>query len=445
MDDKQAFKILNSKKGDKEEAINLLQNHGLIKKFPIPFSPQSRDNSFYIYTGPKTGLTNMQEFMRVGATALPLIPKEKLKDYQTAFMNTLRHFPEYKRSSTDRDKTPDGKAISYVAGGFAAFGNPASFHNPFVRNLRIKAYKVVREFLYDYFSSLYREQLDYVDKKLKFEMLFDRMMYRRAGQKGPDEAWHRDVMKTFQIMPEDEIYGGWINIDSKPQYFSFIPGSHLTFISYELQDGFAEIEKALTNYKDDNKKQILTKDEIKDIMKKVSTSKYMIEVPPGHIIIFPQYILHEVVSKPKDYNMMRVFTGWRVTKSSKSIYVAKDETDLLNDIIDNQQVPQLPGGMIPPIYAANHLMYNQSKPFDLGEGVKRTLPEWCQETFVQQALVEKINGTSKTRYIVAHQEMRSLQEYNLQKYQAYSSTERKLYLPTSFDTDLVIEDVKEIQ
>jgi hypothetical protein len=434
----QSFKILNTKKGNMEAAAAKLVQLNLIKKIHIPSNPKLGDNSFYVYKGPDGNFSNFEEFLRVGATTLPVIPPEKLAEYRQEFTKALHSFPEYKRSPTTKDKTPDGQPITYVAGGFAALGNPASFHNPFVRNLRIEAYSVVRKFLYNYFARLHAEHVD----KFKFEMLFDRMMFRRKGQQGPDEAWHRDVMKKHQIEDQDEIYGGWINLDSTDQYFSFIPGSHLSFSSYTLQDGFSEIKDILEKYKDDQQKRVISDDEVKKIMKEISDLKYRIKVPPGHVIIFPQYILHEVVGTKVDHNMMRLFVGWRVTTSSKSIYVDKSKVDLLDEIVDNQQVPQLPGGMIPPVFGSNHLMFYLNKPFDLGEGVKRTLSEWSSETFVLPALVDKINTKTKAPYTIVNQTMKSLKEYNLPLYQPYPYAEKRLYKPTAFDAEF---DVPKVQ
>lgn len=77
-------------------------------------------------------------------------------------------------------------------------------------------------------------------------MLWDRLCVRRKGDKMSGETAHRDVAK-FKL-PDDEIFGGWLNLDSWPdhiysglsilsmapnrredaasQHFRCLPGSH---------------------------------------------------------------------------------------------------------------------------------------------------------------------------------------------------------------------------
>ena len=65
------------------------------------------------------------------------------------------------------------------------------------------------------------------------------------------------------------------------------------------------------------------------------------------MVIFPQYIMYEVVATPAKTDMRRLFLGWRMTTS--------DESLLDNEkIMKNQEVVALPGGMIPPMYSSNH-------------------------------------------------------------------------------------------
>ena len=174
----------------------------------------------------------------------------------------------------------------YVLGGFAALGNPASFHNPFVRNLRQIALKAVLPL----FNKLDRKG------DVNLEVLPDRMMYRSSGQVPVKETWHRDVMSTNTAMniqtglqDGDEIYGGWINLDKKPQYLSCVPGSHLGVSLHNLKQGFVTIKK--------------------DYIDEINKYKYAFPIPPGHMVVFPQYLIHEVVAKKLDYTSMRLFTG----------------------------------------------------------------------------------------------------------------------------------------
>lgn len=352
-------------------------------------------------------LSEYERFMCLGATTIPLLNKEQLKKYQNEFMETLRDFPEYARNS-DNDK--NGNPISYVLGGFAAFGNPGSFHNPMSRKLRMLGFKAVKRFVEENITKVYPEG---IQRPTILQALSDRMMYRMKGQAPTAEAWHRDVMNTDRIKPIDEIYGGWINLDSVDQYFSFIPGSHLSETQYYLKEGFATLEKecerkyGLKNYP-------YTKESYKAILKITNNLKYRLTVPPGHIVIFPQYIMHEVVANPSTYNMMRQFTGWRLTTDNKPIYPL--------EMFEDQAVIPLPGGMIPPMYAKNHIMFFQEKQLTIHSGVKYNLSEWSVATFKPELLIRNAKGN----WIIPRH-MKSLKSTGLKMYPPYSPKEKSIY------------------
>lgn len=89
----------------------------------------------------------------------------------------------------------------YVLGGFAAFGNPASFHNSLLRKIRLKCREKAME-LFRIMSKNSRRHLS------RLEMLWDRFMFREKGQTPSDETWHRDVIPCNKIDEWDEVFGG---------------------------------------------------------------------------------------------------------------------------------------------------------------------------------------------------------------------------------------------
>ena len=352
---------------------------------------------------PMDGFDNYQKLKRVGVVTIPVIHPKKLTRYRQEFMDTLRNFPEYTRDPNGNpDLDTSGNPLVYVLGGFAALGNPASFHNKLVRKLRLKA----RSRLLPLFKAIvgnYNEPN--LSDNTKLQVLFDRMMFRLAGQKPVPESWHRDVMPQGSIEATDEVYGGWINLDEVPQYFSCIPGSHLGVRLSELTSGFATIP-------DDEKET-------------VGEYRHVYKVPPGHIVIFPQYILHEVVSKPNNYNMMRLFTGWRLTVSDNPLY-----SDL-DGILNKQAIVPIPGGMYPPMYAANHgsfYLHKRFKPIPTRDN-SVNLIEWSENTIKQVALVEKSPKSNKPSYKVVKRYMDSLQEYGFRMYLPYTDEEKSIYIP----------------
>jgi hypothetical protein len=352
-----------------------------------------------------------------GVAIIEVIREDELEEYQKMFHKAMSRFREYKIDPENPSFTSTGIPLVYSAGGFAAFANPSSFHNEFVRRLRIKAYSRTIPF----FTRLIRMFKDKRDLDMKIEILPDRMMFRRAGQAPTPEAWHRDVMINEQIGEDDEIFGGWINLDSHPQYFSFIPGSHLGVSIFGLETGFAVIK---------NKEGL-------------SDKKVRIEIPPGHILIFPQYLIHEVVANKSPHDMMRLFTGYRLTTLDTSIYMLpdpndkrktknKERRDMLNEILDNQAVPQLPGGMIPPMYSQHHQMSFLNNPFFLipnNNAARMTLIQWSDLTFDKKVIVTRVNGNTDKEYELVARHMKSLKEYGFKLYAPYSEAERKLYFP----------------
>src|SRR5580692_4103087 len=108
-----------------------------------------------------------------------------------------------------------------------------------------------------YFLSLEKANADQVSL---LEQLFDRMCIRRKGTQTSGENWHRDV--SAQSLPGDDIFGGWINLDvDRSQYFSCVPGTHVDRDASQTT-GFAKISED------------------------VGVGKEVIEIPPGHWIIF---------------------------------------------------------------------------------------------------------------------------------------------------------------
>jgi hypothetical protein len=278
----------------------------------------------------------LEQLTRYGVVIVPIIHSDNLSDYRNLFDREMLKFPEY-----------NGKPDLYTLGGFGALGNPGSFHNELVRELRILARKKIEPFFRRYIDNYNDEELR---NNYKLETLIDRMMTRNKGQAASAESWHRDVMPPNRIPDTDEIFGGWLNLDNEDQYFSCIPGSHLGIFPNKISSGFATMHS-------NQKKKIMKENpnitnkeleaEIKSRMKEVSKHKTKFVIPPGHMIIFPQYILHEVISSKAKQKMYRLFTGWRLTESDNSIMDYED-------ILGNQGIVPLPGGMKPPMYSKNH-------------------------------------------------------------------------------------------
>lgn len=274
-------------------------------------------------------------------------------------LQEVRNLPEFSVSTTPQD-------ISL--GGFCALGLPSTFHLPSVRKARQLAHPYVRDIL---------KQDGFL-----FEQLPDRLLVRPPGRKVAYESWHRDESKF--ALESDQIFGGWWNFDSCDQYFSCVPGTHTEVRGH---GGFAKIGDT-SNY-EKNKKKIV--------------------IPAGHIIIFYEHIVHEVLPSTAKDTLVRLFLGWRLTHSRESL----TDTRILRD----QGVVQIKSGQIPQIYSSYHL-------------TKRNLPILLRfaEKFREECKEKKT--IREVTYNIPHQKMRSLREYGLPLYPDYTEDELRMFLPS---------------
>jgi len=202
-------------------------------------------------------------------------------------------------------------------------------------------------------------------------------------------------------------YGGWINLDlHENQFFSCVPGSHNE--KFAEHNGFVKFSKEdMARYKFKERKQSIV-------------------CPPGHWIVFRQRIIHEIVAKPRDTVMRRLFVGFRTT-TKKSPAFKNDQ------IITKQGVPKLPSGQTPPMYAALHWTNWIDQ-----------LVKWSNETFDPKLLVTRERAGKKVTTIPRF--MSSLEELKLPMYPAYSAEEKALFSPArEFDVlDVNWDDLNDV-
>ena len=317
-----------------------------------------------------------QELFENGVAVVPVewVNKSVLKSFRSKFENTCDTFPEFIQPVKDKD---------YVLGGFNALGNPSSFHNHFVRDLRVwSMWSIV-------------PVLKHLANGRNIEQVVDRMLFRPHKQKTTRETYHRDEAEN--ALPDDDIFGGWWNIDSVDQYFSCVPKTHKLVNKHR---GFAAIKN---------------KNEIAEYEK----TKVLVKIPPGHIMIFYEKLVHEIVPKPAPVNgMIRLFLGWRLTHSKESLFT----NDTLLDALKNQSVMKLKSGQTPPMYAKLHWTNWRKKIVDFSTQVK----DLCKE----EKTVKSGKNKNK-KLLIVHKEMKSLREYGLPLYTTYKPYEKRLLMPNT--------------
>jgi hypothetical protein len=186
------------------------------------------------------------------------------------------------------------------------------------------------------------------------------------------------------LSASDVVFGGWLNLDTEPQYFSCVPKSHLHDHS-KLTAGFDRIPPI----------------EIESYNKR----RTKVEVKPGELIIFYQNIVHEVNSVKATHDAIRLFFSWRLTpeKTAEPLF----GKEYILRMMREQGTPKLPGGEVPGMYYANHLRFH-----------KADLERWCQDNVKPQLLGQ--DGLVDAK-------MLSLQHYHLPLYSAYTAEEMEIF------------------
>jgi hypothetical protein len=394
---KWAYHCMFFKEGNQEKVKSLLIAIGEITEGP---------NTLFGVTDYTKHPDKLQRLIRSGVTTIQVLTEEERKEALDGFIRTRNEFPEYNRSQQDPNKTPDGHDLVYVLGKFAAYGQPSSFHSPWVRELRGKIYKEARDQILVPLT-----QTPGVKRKLRnsyTEMLFDRVMWRVTGQAPEADNFHRDVIDGRLIENEDELFGGFVNLDSKPQFFSLVPGSHLGITLKNLESGFA----------------LIPAENRPEFEKRVQK----IRIEPGHMIIFPQYVVHEVLSTVAANDTRRLFTGWRITNSSKTLHSDKIER------MKTQSIMQLPSSQEPPMYSKNHASFwieKKFKPVSKNHPLSVSTFSWSDSTFKESLKTAKNKSKSMIPRFLHSLEYYSSVDPTIKKYEEYTKNELELYYPIS--------------
>jgi len=238
----------------------------------------------------------------------------------------------------------------YVDGGFGALANPASFHNPTVRELR---QKIARRTWAFFQAVCEREHPG--ESGWRLEQLLDRLALRPTGSSTSAETWHRDQSPTL-----DTVFGGWVNLDLSElggaaqgtQYFSCNPGTHRLS---PAQVGFAALKKKTPEFE------------------AAKAAKTVVAVPPGHWVVFFQNLVHEVHPRKIAYDSLRLFVGFRLTQSPRPLFEEVKPGNKPEErkafggaafhwrtfVFDDQGAPPIPSSQYPPLWSASTLNFRK--------------------------------------------------------------------------------------
>lgn len=281
------------------------------------------------------GVVDYQAFLQHhGFVVVPtlLVNDEERRKNQAEFFKMFRESPEF------RNPAPEDPAWRPVLGGFAALGNPSSFHHPYARKMR-------EMILYE---ALIKDVLPTNGRRV--EKVFDRVTLRRRGEKPTAESLHRDEAKTAK--DGDDVFGGWLNIDEHSQNFRCCPRTHHE--AGGQNKGFAKIKAAADK-------------------KKYSQLIRQVSIPKGHMLVFYERLVHEVANTKADHDMIRVHCGFRVTDHTTPLF-GKGMTERW---YETQDVPRIKSAQWPKVYPGCYPNF----PYHWKE-----LEEWSVRTFVDECL-----------------------------------------------------------
>jgi hypothetical protein len=128
--------------------------------------------------------------------------------------------------------------------------------------------------------------------------------------------------------------------------------------------------------------------------------------------MFNQDIVHEVFPKKSKFDSYRLFCGWRVTSGNEPLY---DNTK----VFEEQGIPKLGGGMLPPMYSNTHWMYSKLRE-NLLAFSNTVRPEFKEHKELK---------SKKIVYNVVQRYMKSLKEAGLQLWPIYSKEEINMHYP----------------
>ena len=319
----------------------------------------------------------MNHLQEHGWVTIPIYDEQALVCKKNAFVQALTSMPEFK----------DGQVMyennrPFVLGAFSALGNPASFHNHMVRNTRIDCHRKAKALVFDEFLGK--------NEAWRLEQTIDRMVYRPKGAIVGGESKHRDESKYAQ--PNDLIFGGWINFDSFEHTLHACPGSHMDKEAIGSTKGFNKIPQ--------NSGHTISK----------------IHVPPGHLLIFYERMVHEVANAKAKQKMHRIFIGFRLTTSNEALH--KDGTiGLCHDLLIMNTMP-IKSGQMSWMWTPNHWTFHRKLIKKISQDLKDEVLEQLQ-----------VKSTGETFFAIPRY-MKSLRDYNMMgAYEKYDPKEVAMHIP----------------
>ncbi|KAK3247740.1 hypothetical protein CYMTET_42773 [Cymbomonas tetramitiformis] len=325
-----------------------------------------------------------EQLHKNGYVLLRFMDEPEVASALDEFKRTLcEDLPEFKPADCTRNTNWE-----YGCTGFGAVNTASSFHNRFVRALRLRAHVVVAPVLNHYRMLTKHPNA----KEVRLQQLFGRMSVRVRSP--TSELWHQDNAEKSQygdgdyrdasrLKPlPDVTFGGWIAFnqgkdpitgESMPQAASLYSNSHGYFVPAKVKNQIKNLGFGRLSYSDMTH---LIEDRGSEETGN-PTIKTLVLTPSGTIFLMHQTIVHEVRSVKPPEAMFRLYLQFRLTSDDKdllefgnpippnTITHAQDgdhRAQNLDEVCDLMLVPKLPSNQMPSMYNRKGIDMHSQKP-----------------------------------------------------------------------------------
>jgi hypothetical protein len=301
------------------------------------------------------------------------------------FKQTAESFPEFRH-----DLPVSATSRCYTRDGFGALCFASSFHNPFVRRVRIDAHRCL--------APMFRELIatEQWSPNKCLAQIMDCMLMRQAEVFGTSENWGRNI--NSRTLAGDRCFSGWMNLNVDNDVFICKAGTHESLHAADSQKRFRGVVDAI-------------------LIAELEAVHEEVIVPPGAIIIIDETIVHMVSGVALKVEKYRVLLAWRLSSNIGSIF----PTDVMASI-KKQGVVTLKTGHVPPMYPLTDVMYRTDE-----------LVNWSA-TQLQPCVLEEVDRDAKgvvftnQKVLVPIRFAPSLEEVGLPMYDAYASYEMDIFV-----------------
>lgn len=270
---------------------------------------------------------------------LPIFGKDELAQVSKTFLDTAMKSPELKG---------DIEHTRFVLGGVGYVPFASLWYSEIVRYITKMVYTKTME-----------ENPFVIEEDKYVSMLPDRPLVRFPTQAVVEKGkWHQDDAAN-SVVGVDDIYGGWINLNPDvTQFFKAIPGTHNPghpiFENLKQKNGE---KRGYSNFRENSDQTYLSNYWKKEVGK-------LIEIPPGHVLIFQENLIHTVYPNPPiDKPILRLHTSFLISTSDIALNDRPTQQKYrkrrkLLDLFRDQEMVPVRSGQHTPLYSPFNLYPN---------------------------------------------------------------------------------------